>query len=202
MISFLRPFQYELSLPVRLATFYAGCALVDDPYTSRALVWSWPRTTPKTKFVAIILVFAQVLTNAGTPAFGILATGRAAGTKRRLLVASSDEFSVVENRTPVNCVHITQLLVLLDTDRPAEDACKARQSQLLQQDTALVLSFLHNEAKYNGRHLSKEKRLNKIYMKNCLSDFECILCLQCNSNQRYSSCYVSLIVYLYYVQYI
>lgn len=145
MSSFLRPFQYDLSLPVRLTTFDAGCALVDDPYTGRALVWSWPRTTPKTKFVAIILLIAHVLANAGTPAFGILATGRAAGTKRLLLVASSDEFSVVENRSPVNGVHITELLVLLDTDRPAQDACKACQSQLLQQDTVLLLSLLRNE---------------------------------------------------------
>jgi len=145
MTSFFRPFQYDLSLPVRLTTFDTGCALVDHPYTGRALVWSWSRTTPKTKFVAIILVIAHVLANAGTPAFGILATGRAAGTKRSLLVASSDEFSVVENRFPVHGVHITELLVLLDTDRPAEDACKARQSQLLQQDTVLLLSFLRNE---------------------------------------------------------
>ena len=162
MTSFLRPFQYDLSLPVRLTTFDAGCALVDDPHTGRALVWSWPRTTPKTKFVAIILVIAQVLANAGTPAFGILATGRAAGTKRLLLVTSSDEFSVVENRSPVNGVHITELLVLLDTDRPAEDACKARQRQFLQQDTALVLNLLHKETNYNGRHLSMGKRLNRI----------------------------------------
>jgi len=118
--------------PVRLTTFDAGCALVDDHFTGRALVWSWPRTAPKTKFVAIILVIVHVLANAGTPAFGILTTGRAAGTKRPLLVAISDEFSVVENRSPVNGVHITELLVLLDTDRPAEDACKFRQSQLLQ----------------------------------------------------------------------
>lgn len=141
MTYFLLPFQYDLSLPVRLTAFDAGCALVDDPYTGRALVWSWPRTTPKTKFVATILVIAQVLANAGTPAFGILAIGRAAGTNLPLLVASSDEFSVVENRSPVNGVHITELLVLLDTDRPAEDACKARQSQLLQQDGTVTETF-------------------------------------------------------------
>jgi len=95
--------------------------------------------------VAIILVIVHVLANAGTPAFGILTTGRAAGTKRPLLVAISDEFSVVENRSPVNGVHITELLVLLDTDRPAEDACKFRQSQLLQQDTVLLMSLLRSE---------------------------------------------------------
>jgi hypothetical protein len=111
--------------------------------------------------VAVILLVAHILANAGTPALGILATCRAAGAKRSLLIARSDEFSVVENRSPVNGVHITELLVLLDTDRPAEDACKASQSQLLQQDTALVLSLLHNEANYNGRHLSKGKWLNK-----------------------------------------
>lgn len=95
--------------------------------------------------MAIILLIAHALANAGTPAFGILATGRAAGTKRPLLVASSDEFSVAENRSPVNGVHITEFLVLLDTDRPAEDACKARQRELLQQDTVLLLSLLHSE---------------------------------------------------------
>lgn len=95
MTSFLRPFQYDISLPVRLTTFDAGCALVDDPYTGRALVWFWPRTTPKAQVVAIILVIAQVLANAGTPAFGIIANNRAAGAQRPLLVASSDEFPVV-----------------------------------------------------------------------------------------------------------
>jgi hypothetical protein len=79
MTSFLRPFQYDLSLPVRLTTFDADIVLVGDPCTGTALVWSCSRAASKTQFVTIILVTAQVLANAGTPARGIVATERAAG---------------------------------------------------------------------------------------------------------------------------
>jgi hypothetical protein len=87
--------------------------------------------------VTVLVVPPHILTHAGTPAVGSVAGCRTAGAQRPLLVARHEVFSITKDRSPVHSVHITELWVLIETDRSAKHRRQTAQTKLLQQGTAI-----------------------------------------------------------------
>jgi hypothetical protein len=92
--------------------------------------------------VAVLLVVPPyILTHAGTPAVGSLAGCRTVGAQRTLLVAGHEVFSITKDRSPVHSVHITELRVLIETDRSSKDRRQTPQTNLLQEVTAILTAL-------------------------------------------------------------
>jgi hypothetical protein len=102
-----------------------------------------------------LVVHPHILAHAGTPAVGSVAGCRTAGAQRTLLVAGQEVFSVTKDRSPVHSVHVTELRVLIETDRSTKHRRQTPQTKLLQQGTAIVLSLLQcGFICIEGKHIS------------------------------------------------